>query len=354
MKYCLWLLILSLSFFSSCKKKKDDSDLMRSVKCIEAEQVETLVKSYSFPGRVKAASDVSLSFRVSGPILKRYSKEGTYVKKGTLIAEIDPRDYHTQLNATKAEHQSIKSEADRIIELYKRNSATQNDYDKAVNGLKQINAKLEAHTNALKDTKLYAPFDGYIDKVYFDTDETVSAGMPIVSMVATSNPEVEINIPSSEYLRMNKYISASCRIDVYPDKIFELELVGASPKANLNQLYNTRFRINQSAGVMPTPGMTTMVTICYSIDDNEKYRIPATSVFENDGKTYVWIYSDKTESVTLRKVDIAEISTDGNVLISDGLNCGDVVVCAGVKSLKDGQRVKRLAQSSASNVGGIL
>ena len=178
--------------------------------------------------------------------------------------------------------------------------------------------------------------------------------MPIVSLVATSNPEVEINIPSSEYLRMNKYISASCRIDVYPDKIFELELVGASPKANLNQLYNTRFRINQSAGVMPTPGMTTMVTICYSIDDNEKYRIPATSVFENDGKTYVWIYSDKTESVTLRKVDIAEISTDGNVLISDGLNCGDVVVCAGVKSLKDGQRVKRLAQSSASNVGGIL
>ena len=312
------------------------------------------MKTYSYPGRIKSASDISLSFRVSGPIKKRYAKEGTFVKKGTLLAQIDPRDYQTQLEATKAEYQGIKAEAERIIELYNRKSASQNDYDKAVNGLKQITSKLEAHTNALDDTGLYAPFDGYIDKVYYDENETVSAGMPIMAMVGTSNPQVEVNMPSSEYLKMNNYISASCCIDVYPDKIFELELIGSSPKANLNQLYNTKFNIIPSAGVLPTPGMTSMVTICFAIGDNEKYKIPITCLLERNNNTYVWIFNEKDETVSLRKVSLAEVSTDGSALISKGINCGDIVVSAGVNQLKEGQKVKRLVPASDSNIGGIL
>lgn len=78
--------------------------------------------------------------------------------------------------------------------------------------MQQITSKYNAHKNALKDTRLVAPFDGYIQKKYFDTDETVAAGMPVISMIDTRYFEVEIDVPSSDYVRRHLFnrFTASC------------------------------------------------------------------------------------------------------------------------------------------------
>ena len=154
--------------------------------------------SIVYPGRVKAASDVKLSFRVAGPILEVVPEEGAFVKRGELIAQIDPRDYELQLAATEAEYKQIKGEAERVMELYRRGSSSVNDYEKAVYGLNQITAKYDAHRNALADTRLVAPFDGYIQEKFYDAHETVAAGYPVVSMINSAYFDVEIDIPASD------------------------------------------------------------------------------------------------------------------------------------------------------------
>ena len=60
--------------------------------------------SVVYPGKVKAASEVKLSFRVAGPIKNVFPEVGAFVKKGQLLARIDPRDYEIQLSATEAEY----------------------------------------------------------------------------------------------------------------------------------------------------------------------------------------------------------------------------------------------------------
>ena len=60
-----------------------------------------------FPGRVKAAQDISLAFRVSGTIQRMYVNDGAYVRKGQLLAELDPTDYQIQLDAAEAEYQRV-------------------------------------------------------------------------------------------------------------------------------------------------------------------------------------------------------------------------------------------------------
>lgn len=147
-----------------------------------------------------------------------------------MIAEIDPRDYELQYKATEAEYKQIKSEAERVIELYNRKSVPENDYDKAVYGLQQITSKYNAHKNALKDTRLVAPFDGYIQKKYFDTDETVAAGMPVISMIDTRYFEVEIDVPSSDYVRRHLFNRFTAVADVFPDRVFPLELIDVTKR----------------------------------------------------------------------------------------------------------------------------
>ena len=309
----------------------------------------------TFPGKIKAASDLDIAFKVSGTLLRMPARQGTFVRKGTLIAEMDDRDYRTQLSATEAEYNQIKNEASRVMELYEKQSASKSDYEKALYGLQQISAKYEAHRNALTDTRLYAPFDGYIEQVYFDAHETVSAGLPVISMINAGLPEVEINIPSADYMRRAEFDSFECRIELYPGRTYPLELVGLKQKANLNQLYTMVLRmLPVSYDEVPTPGMSAMVTITYRSGENARMQLPAPAVFTQDGKSCVWIYNPGNQTVELRYVTIDTLLDNGTIVVREGVRAGEVVVTAGVHALDQGQKVRLLPPVSATNVGGLL
>lgn len=103
-----------------------------------------------------------MAFKLNGTLMQVHVGEGDRVRKGQLIAELDPRDYRLQLEATEAEYLNIKSEAERVMALYADSVGTADAYDKARFGLQQITAKYENARNQLADTKIYAPFDGYV------------------------------------------------------------------------------------------------------------------------------------------------------------------------------------------------
>ena len=151
-------------------------------------------RTVSYPGRIQPEKDVNLSFRVAGPIAAVHFREGQHVCKGDTLAEIEERDYALQLEATTAKYEQAKAEAGRVIELADRGSAAQNDYDKARYGLEQMTALYNAHKNALNDTKMTAPFDGYVQQIHFETGETVGAGMPVVTLISDNAPVVRVDI----------------------------------------------------------------------------------------------------------------------------------------------------------------
>ena len=122
--------------FISCARHTKENKDCQTVK-IDTVIAADKQKFLQFPGRVKAAQDISLSFRVSGTINKIYVKDGAQVRAGQLLAELDPTDYQVQLDATEAEYRQVKAEAERVMALYKENGTTPNANDKAVYGLKQ-------------------------------------------------------------------------------------------------------------------------------------------------------------------------------------------------------------------------
>lgn len=342
-----------LLVLSGCKESKTNNTEIRTIKA-DTVKVYGLTGSNKYPGMVVAASDVNLAFRVSGPIAKINANVGSYVRKGSLIAQIDSRDYEIQLEATTAEYNRIKSEADRIIELYEKGSVTPNDYEKAKYGLQQISAKLETHKNALNDTKLLAPSDGYINKRLFEPGETIGAGIPVISMVTAGSGEVEINIPSTDFIRRDQFDNFYCSSDLFQNATFPLELIGITPIANANQLYTMRFRMKGGDDEKPGPGMSVMVTINFKNQATQTVSIPLSSVLQSDGRSKVWIYNSATETVSEQDITIVEILTDGTVVVSSGLNVGDVVVRAGIHSIKAGEKVKLIPAKSSTNIGGLL
>ena len=343
------------SFITSCGKQVKDTDKTKTVKTdtVRMEGSQTLLQ---YPGKVKASEDISLAFRVSGTIQRILVKDGQAVRAGQLLAELDPSDYQIQLDATEAQYKQVKSEAERVIALYKDGGTTPVAYDKAVYGLKQITALYEHHKDELSYTKLYAPFSGYIQKKLFKAHETVGAGMPVLSMVGQGAPEVEINLPAAEYIRREQFNGYHCTFDIYPGKIYPLQLIGITHKANSNQLYTMRLQLETEGLPQPSAGMNTMVSIrCNNATNRNELKVSANALLQENGQSLVFVYHPESGTVQSHEIEILRLTSDGDcVFTSPTVKSGDIVITAGVHVIKNGEKVQPLAPVSATNVGGLL
>ena len=299
-------IFLSISCTGRTKEKQELQTVKTDTVTSAGEQ--TILQ---FPGKVKAAQDINIAFRVSGTIRKICVENGTHVRKGELLAELDPTDYQVQLDATEAEYRQIKAEAERVIALYQENGTTPNTYDKAVYGLKQITSKYQHHKDQLGYTRLYAPFDGYVQKHLFNEHETIGAGMPVISMISSETPEVEINLPAAEYIRRKQFLRYHCTFDIYPDKVYPMKYISITPKANANQLYTMRLQLTPNEQPLPSPGMNAMVTIHCDTDATHSLSVPQGAILQKEGQTYVFAYDSIDHTVHSRKLlSYACLATD--------------------------------------------
>lgn len=337
----------------SCRQKTAPLVITPLVKTTEVKAREGWI-NVTYPGILEAAADVKLAFRVAGPIQKIYVQEGEYVKKGKVLARLDPRDYQLQYDAAQAEYVQVKGESDRIVELYHRKSIPVNEYDKAVAALKRVSAVYNAQKNALEDTRLKAPFDGYIQKKYFDAYEIVNQGTPVLSMIDNDYLEVAIEIPSSDYIRREDFTSFYCTADVYPDTILPLEFLDITRKANFNQLFKVRFRVKRNKDLNLAAGMSVSVAIEYKPTAENLTILPVSALFQRNNRSYVWLLDSRHEIIQMVPVKVKQVMKDGEVMVESDLRPGETVISAGIHTLKEGQRVRILPPVSASNVGGLL
>ena len=349
----LFVCLIVVTLLSCDNKNKEQSEHVPYVK-LESVSGAISARTLEYPGRTKPVDEVNVSFRVSGPIVSMNVKEGDFVKKGQLIAQMDQRDYSLQLKAVEAEYQSVKAEAERIIAMYQEGSTTANNYDKARFGLQQITEKLNHARNQLNDTRLVAPISGFVSTRYHEAGETVAQGMPIVAISSGNNIEVEINLSSNDFAKRSNFLSYSCTFDVIPGKKFPLSVSRINNEANSNQLYNVRLRFAGPVDPNITTGMTTMVDIERAMEEGTIIAISKEALFESDGKQCVYVYNDKAGTVGKKEIKVNRLTSKGKAIVTSGLEGNERIVTAGVHKLRDGQRVKPLPTASKSNIGGLL
>ncbi len=350
--FAIYMIAASIS---SCNQQKSSS-IKEPIVDVMTVKESGEVDATTFTGKTKSASEVNLAFRVAGQIERVLVKEGDFVHQGQVVAVMDARDYQVQLAATQAEYEQVKADAERVMALYAEGNTTASNNDKARYGLQQITQKLANHRNQLADTRLKSTISGYVQTKFHESGETVSAGMPVVSVFGSGETEVEIKISASDFAHIDKFTSFSCRFDVTGDEAFPLNVSRVSQEANTSQLYTVRLKFaTQIDHKKITPGMTTMV---YAEVSNKEVAgvisVPSSAVLKENDKTQVFVYDSKAGIVKARPVTVTSVHRDGTMLVDDGLKSGETVVVSGVHHIKDGQKVRLLEKPSTSNVGGLL
>ena len=126
------------------------------------------VAERNFPGTVQATNQVDLSFRVGGPLVELPATEGAFVRRGQLLARIDPRDFEIRVRAAKADFDRVEADFSRFTSLYEREAVSLAQLDQSRAARDVASAGLEDAQAALEDTRLLAPFASRVGETFVE------------------------------------------------------------------------------------------------------------------------------------------------------------------------------------------
>ncbi len=215
------ILFLAGMCLCACSRTPQEQTSFPRVKVVHAEVMEApSLRCYTFISQPYRLSE--LSFRVGGLVHAFDVQQGQFFRKGQLIAAIDERDFVIQKQRTEALYRQAEVDYARISSLYAKDNISGMNYEQAKANYERTKADYEAAVNAWEDSRLYAPFDGYVQQAHIERYQDVKPSVPVVTFIDLSRIKVEAYVPEDMALQMRQKDSVACvvRFNALPDREF--------------------------------------------------------------------------------------------------------------------------------------
>ena len=298
-----------------------------------------------FAGMATADDAVNLAFKISGQILSVDVSKGDYVKKGELLARLDPRDVELQKAADRSQFERAKSQYERMQRLLDHEAVSQQEYESARAQYVQAQSAYENSKDLLSETNLRAPFGGVIERTYVDTYQRVQSGQTILRLVNPMSTTVEFTMPEKSLpLLFDSTIRFSVTFDNIPNRQFVARLDTYAKTSSDASGFPVSLKIerDEAERYRISPGMTCQVMMHTQGKGARQSTlvVPLSAIYAPaSGGEYVWrVTSDGR--VKLSPVTFVEVYGRDMVSITSGLAAGAEIVTAGVYKLRDGDSVK--------------
>lgn len=325
----------------------------------------TVERGMVLVGEVKSRYESNQGFRISGKIIERKVEVGSVVKKGQVLALLDAADSNltaaaafASVRAAEASHALASAEVERQRMLFDKKfiSASALDLREAelktsAARLQQVKAQAAVSGNQSRYNSLIADRDGVVTQIRAEPGQVVAAGEMVAQVVDTQQIEVLVAVPESRVAGLKVGDSAVLKLWAgqrsNPDKTYAGKVREIAPAASsATRAFDVRVAISDADESLKL-GMTAGVRFGNE-ESTADIVVPSGALTQINGKTSVWII-DKAGIASPRAVAAGQFTEDG-VLISSGLQAGEMVAIAGVHTLIKGQKVKPIIQPSPSEL----
>lgn len=328
-----------------CSKNEEPAPLIRPVRTMRVAE-STLQGGRVFPGRAEAVLAVDIAFEVAGQLNDRPIQVGDQVAKGDVLAKLNPRDFENDVNSSKARLKQAQAYLERIEKAAKSGAVSQQDLTDAQAQFDVAQADLEIKQKALNETQIIAPFDGTVSAIYAENFENVLAKQRIVRLMDITTIEMKVDIPEKIISYIKTVETITVTFDAFPDHPVPATIKEIGKEASAStRTFPVTLAMEQPENFVILPGMTGQASGSGSTAALEEGVNPVApeAVFEEAGKSYVWIFDETSSTVKKTPVEIHEVNRSG--LMVRGLEKGQVVVTAGTHSLSEGQEVRLLKET---------
>ena len=325
---------------------------------VDAYTVKSGMADYyiEYPATVKALNQVEIRPEVSGYLTDIYFNDGQFVTKGTKLYAIDRQQYQAAYDAAKANLNRAQQDYNRYMDLAKVDAIADQVVEHSSADLKAAQSNLEAVETNLRNSIIYAPFDGTIGISQVKLGTALVAGQSLMNTISSDNPmAVDFAVDEKQIVKFSNMLheknsdkDSTFTIELpdqsiypYPGKLILLDravdpLTGTITARLLFQNKNNMLR----------PGMTCNVRVL-NTTSSESILIPFKSVVVQMGEYFVFVVNGN--KVQQRKIEIG-IPVKDMIIVTTGLKPGEQVVTEGVQKLRDNAPVVLASSKNQSTV----
>lgn len=349
-KYLAILICGALLTGCDSASERTNTATSRPVNVVELSQQDNF-QALRFSGVVKSHQTASLAFRVPGTVEEILVNEGDHVKKGQVIAKLDPHDFqvnvnelNARLNEAKAAHKLAKIELHRTRQAAADRAIASVNLDRAVSAQSRAAASVEMLQQSLKKaqdalnyTSLKAPFDGVIGQRFVDEHEQTAPGIPTMSLHQPDSLEVVVDVPEKQIGQFKTKLQGQVVWYGNTEDVQAHVTEIATLPDPLKRTYEVTFKLDQKPENL-FPGKAVNVEL-QAHQEATTYCIPASAVKSLDGKNkIVKVVDMKAVHVP---VDVIEVR-ENDICVEGDIQFGDKVVTSGSNFLKEGEEIKTL------------
>jgi RND family efflux transporter MFP subunit len=306
---------------------------------------------YPLTGAIAARVQSDIAFRTSGRIASRRVEIGDHVKADDIVAELDPKDQQTAvdnaqaaLDSAKAQLRQAQATFDRQQSLMTSGFATRAGFDQAQEAQQAAQAAVAAAQAALGTareqlsfTVLKAGLNGIIVGRSAEVGQVALPGQTIFTIAEDGPRDAVFDVQESLIAHPPKTSRAD--IALLSDRSIKTTGVVREVSPTVDPASET-VRVKVALETNP-PQMTLGASVVGSvpIEFLRAFVLPASVLYEWGGKPAVWIVDPRGKKVSIKPVTVEAYVTDA-VVLSAGIEPGDLVVTAGSQSLRLGEEVE--------------
>ncbi len=341
---------------SGCQRQeKVVAPEVRPVRTIVAEKGNA-GETLTLTGHIEAENEATLGFRIGGRVIERNVNVGDRVEPGQVLAKLDPttelsslQSAEAGLAAARASLTQARNNFDRQRQLFQRGIISRAEQDRAQEALDVGQAQVE---NALGQlaiaqervgfTELKADAPGTVTARGAEPGEVVQAGQMIVRVARQEGRDAVFDLPAQVLRSVPNNAEINVRLVEDPKVTAQGRVREVAEQADpVTRTFQVKVGL-----INPPPEMRLGSTVVGSTQLSAVLAIavPASALTRQAGQPAVWVVDPASHLVSLRDVEIANFFPD-TVIVTNGLENGDIVVTAGVQALHPGQKVRLLAST---------
>ena len=313
------------------KSVSDLSSEPTTVSVIKVQEAENEAK-WNYVGNVEPSKDVIINSSAVGTLVELNARKGQQVKKGDILGIVDSEQVRSAYDITKSNLLLAQDGYERAQQTFASGSITEQKFMEIKSQLTKAQASERIAKKGLDNCTIKAPFDGVINKVFAENGIEVSIASPIVRILNIDHVEIHFPVPENEISSI--YVGQKVCVEIPALKrTTEGSIVVKGHTASpLSHTYDCIAHIDNTNGLLP--GMVCTVNV--EAESASGITIPAHCVMTDMRGRYVWrVNGDTVEKSYI----IVSGYSSNDIVVSDGLTIGDLVIVEGRRKVSSGMKV---------------
>lgn len=295
----------------------------------------TLTDEIQVSGKLVPNEEVELSFETSGKITDIYFTEGSFVKKGQLLAKVNDSHLQAQLQRLEAQLPLAQDRVYRQKALLQLDAVSKEAYEQVKTELATLNADIDRVKAEIEMTELRAPFDGTIGLRQVSVGSYASPSTIVAKLTNLKPIKIEFSVPEKNANDIKKGTNLEFKVDgklhPYEAQVYATE---SSLDASTHTLSVRAIYPNENGELIS--GRYADIRVKQKEIANA-IAIPSEAIVPEMGINKVFVYRNGKAEPTAVTIGIR---TDAEVQILDGLQAGDTILTSGTLQLRKGSPVK--------------